>query len=296
MHTPVLLNESIDGLMIKQGGIYVDCTTNRAGHSIEIAKILGKDGTLICIDLDQDALLEADEKLSKLKNHPKLYFIHSNFRYIQDILKSLKISHVDGVLADLGISSEELENSGRGFSFLRDEPLQMTFDSKPTEDMTTAYDIVNFWNESTIADILYGFADETYRGRIARAIAEYRKGKLIESTKELVDIIYKAVPAFYRYKKTHFATKTFQALRMATNDELGSVEDLINALPNILNTKGRACIITFHSIEDRIVKHAMLANTDTLKIINKKAIVPQEKELLENVRARSAQLRIVERI
>ena len=295
-HIPVLLHESIENLLLKKGGTYVDCTTNRAGHSIEIAKAIGKTGTLICIDLDQDALLEAEKKLKKYKNAPTLYFVHSNFRHLKEILEKHNISRVNGVLADLGLSSEELDESGRGFSFRFNEPLQMTFDAHPTEDMTTAYDIVNFWSEETIADVLYAFADETYSRRIARAITSRRIEKPITTTQELVDVIAGAVPAVYRHKKTHFATKTFQALRMAVNDELGSIKDLIDALPQVLMPEGRACIITFHSTEDRIVKQMLRSHEDTLTIISKKAIKPQEEELLSNPRARSAQLRIAERI
>lgn len=296
MHIPVLLHESLSGLSIKEGGIYVDCTTNRGGHSIEIAKAVGETGTLICIDLDQTALQEARENLEKLTKAPKIHFIHSNFRYLPSILADLKISHVDGILADLGVSSQELDEAGRGFTFRFDEPLLMTFESKPEEDVTTAYDIVNFWSESTIADILYGFADETYSRRIAKAIVTKREEAPIATTLQLVACVESAVPALYRHKKTHCATKTFQALRMATNDELGSINDLIEALPTILASNGRACIITFHSTEDRIVKHGLRAHEDTLRMISKKAIVPQEEELSNNVRARSAQLRIVERI
>lgn len=296
MHIPVLLQESIEGLRIQAGGIYVDATTNRGGHSIEIAKKIGVNGVLICIDLDQDALTEAREVLEKIKNVPKIHFIHSNFRHLPAILSDLKIVHVDGILADLGISSQELDDSGRGFTFSKDEPLLMTFESKPEEDMTTAYDIVNFWSESTIADILYGFADEKYSRRIARRIIERRESSSIKTTFELVDIIGSAVPALYRHKKTHYATKTFQALRMATNDELGSISDLLEAFPNILASNGRSCVITFHSTEDRIVKHKLRSFENTLRMINKKAIMPSDEEIKENPRARSAQLRIVERI
>ena len=214
----------------------------------------------------------------------------------KEILEKNNISRVDGVLADLGLSSEELDESGRGFSFRFNEPLQMTFDADPTEDMTTAYDIVNFWSEETIADVLYAFADETYSRRIARAITSRRIEKPITTTEELVDVIASAVPAVYRHKKTHFATKTFQALRMAVNDELGSIKDLIDALPQVLMPEGRACIITFHSTEDRIVKQMLRSHEDTLTIISKKAIKPQEEELISNPRSRSAQLRIAERI
>lgn len=297
MHIPVLLHECIEGLNIKENGIYVDCTTNRGGHSVEIAKLLGTEGILICIDLDQTALSEARTFIEKeVETPPKIHFIQSNFRNLPSILKDLKISHVDGILADLGVSSQELDESGRGFSFRFDEPLLMTFDAKPEEDVTTAYDIVNCWSESTIADVLYGFADEKYSRRIAKAIVTRREGAPINTTLQLVDIIGSAVPALYRHRKIHFATKTFQALRMATNDELGSINDLITCFPDVLASRGRACVITFHSTEDRIVKHKLRFHEDTLRPITKKAIVPTEEELQNNSRARSAQLRIVERI
>jgi len=296
MHIPVLLHESIEGLAIKKGGVYVDCTTNRGGHSELIVKAIGEEGTLICVDLDQVALQEAREKIEKMKHLPKIHFIHSNFRHLPSILKDLKLTHVDGILADLGVSSQELDESGRGFSFRFDEPLIMTFDAKPEDDVTTAYDIVNFWSESTIADVLFGFSDERYARRIASRIIERRETTPIKTTYELIEIIRDAVPSYYRHGKTHFATKTFQALRMATNDELGSINDLLVSLPVILASKGRACIITFHSTEDRIVKHTLRNQTDTLKIITKKPIMPSDQELKDNVRSRSAQLRIVERI
>lgn len=295
-HIPVLLHESLEGLVIKKGGTYVDCTTNRAGHSLEIAKLLGKDGTLVCIDLDLGALTEAEEKLSTLEDAPTLHFVHSNFRHLKQILADLKIEKVDGVLADLGLSSEELDSSGRGFSFRFDEPLLMTFHADPTEDMVTAHDIVNSWSETTIADVLYGFADETYSRRIAKRIVEARQKGEIKTTHQLVDIIASAVPKAVRHKKTHFATKTFQALRMAVNDELGSIHDLIEALPEVLKQGGRAAIITFHSTEDRIVKRELRSYAETLLFVSKKAIVPKEEELKNNPRARSAQLRLAEKI
>lgn len=295
-HIPVLLQESLEALVLKKGGTYVDCTTNRGGHSYEIAKAIGKAGTLVCIDLDQEALAEAEKKISKLKSSPTLHFVHSNFRHLHTVLRELGITEVDGVLADLGLSSQELDDSGRGFSFRYDEPLQMTFDAKPTEEQTQAYDIVNFWSESTIADVLYGFADETYSRRIAKRIIEARERGEIKTTHQLVDIIASAVPALYRHKKTHFATKTFQALRMAVNDELGSVSDLIDSLPVVLKKGGRAAIITFHSTEDRIVKQKIRAHAETLLFVSKKAIVPKDEELQSNPRARSAQLRIAEKI
>lgn len=294
-HKPVLLSESIEGLSLKKGGVYVDCTVNRGGHSMEIAKAIGKDGTLICIDLDQDALRDAKERLESLKRGPTFHFVQSNFRYIETILKKLGIDKVDGLIADLGISSEELDSSKRGFSFRFDEPLKMTFDANPPEDAVTAQDIVNSWSESTIADILYGFADEQYSRRIAYAIIEARKEKAITTTHQLVSIIERAVPVMYRHRKTHFATKTFQALRMAVNDELGSIGDLLKVLPEVVNHGGRVCIITFHSTEDRVVKQGIRAMPDAFVMINKKAIMPTDEEAKENPRSRSAQLRIAER-
>lgn len=295
-HIPVLLHESLEGLAIQEGGVYVDCTTNRGGHSLEIAKALGKNGTLVCIDLDQVALEEAKNKLDALEDKPTIHYVHSNFRHLQAVLADLQIEKVNGVLADLGLSSQELDSSKRGFSFRFDEPLLMTFHASPSEDMTTAYDIVNTWNEESIADVLYGFADETYSRRIAKRIIDARQRGKIETTLQLVDIIASAVPADYRHKKTHFATKTFQALRMAVNDELGSIHDLISSLPHVLQVGGRAAIITFHSTEDRIVKKELRSLPESLTIINKKAIVPTDEELEHNPRARSAQLRIAEKI
>lgn len=294
-HIPVLLQESLNGLAIRKGGIYVDCTTNRGGHSIEIAKQVGKKGVLICIDLDQEALNEAKKQLAKLKDSPTIHFVHSNFRHLSSILKELKIDKVDGVLADLGISSQELDDAKRGFTFRYDEPLLMTFDSKPGKDTLTASDIVNSWSEESLADIFYGFADERYARRIARAIVKYRVGKEITTTFQLLDIISSSVPALYKNKKTHFATKTFQALRMATNDELGSIKDLINSLPDVLQQEGRASIITFHSTEDRIVKQELRARKDLLTPVTKKPIIPTKEEIQNNPRSRSAQLRIIEK-
>lgn len=295
MHIPVLLHETINGLAIKKGGTYVDCTVNRGGHSIEIARLIGTQGTLICIDLDQVALSESKSLLTQLPNTPTLHFVHSNFRHLENILKDLGINQVDGLIADLGLSSQELDISGRGFSFRFDEPLHMTFDADPSEDTTTAKEIVNNWSEETIADILFGYADERYAKRIAREIVKSRIGKTINTTTELVDIISSSVPSLYRHRKIHFATKTFQALRMATNDELGSIKDLINSLPTVLHSNGRACIITFHSTEDRLVKQLFKEKSEEFVSITKKPITPSEEELKNNPRSRSAQLRIIER-
>ncbi len=291
-HIPVLLHESIDALQIKRGGIYVDCTTNRGGHSKEIAELLGKTGTLICIDLDTDALREAEANLMQIDNHPRYIFVHSNFRHLGTILVTHGIERVDGILADLGLSSQELDSAGRGFTFRYDEPLLMTFDPHPTDDMTTAYDIINNWGEESIADVLYGYADERYAKRIAKKIVETRISKEIKTTFQLVDIIASAVPTLYRHRKTHFATKTFQALRMAANDELTSIKEMIHTASSVLAYDGRLAIITFHSTEDRVVKHTLKEYRDILTLTSKKPIVPSEEELNTNPRARSAQLRV----
>jgi 16S rRNA (cytosine1402-N4)-methyltransferase len=295
-HLPVLLHESIEGLAIRRGGTYVDCTTNRGGHSVAIAQALGEEGTLVCIDLDQDALAEARGKLEGMGHAPTIHFVHSNFRHLGSILAERGIEKVDGILADLGLSSEELDSSGRGFSFRYDEPLLMTFEAAPGEETLTAHDIVNAWAEETLADILYGFGDEKYSRRIARKIIEEREKGEISTTHQLVRIVESAVPGAYRHRKTHCATKTFQAIRMAVNDELGSVQELIRTLPSILRSGGRAAFITFHSTEDRIVKQGLRNLTDEMRIITRKAIVPREEELHTNPRARSAQLRIAEKL
>ncbi len=295
MHIPVLLKETIEGLNLKEGGTYVDATVNRGGHSKEIAKKIGKSGTLICIDLDQSALDEAKTNLEKIKNHPTFYFVNSNFRHLTSILKSLNIKEVDGIIADLGLSSQELDISGRGFSFKGEEPLLMTFLDKPDEDTLTAKDIVNTWSEENIANILYGFADEKYSRRIAHAIIKRRSLNEIKTTKDLVSCIEKAFPSSYKFGKVHFATKTFQALRMAVNDELNSIKDLILSANNYLKIGGRICLITFHSTEDRIVKQELRKYEDSFKIIKKKAIITSDEEIKENPRSRSAQLRIAEK-
>ena len=291
IHIPIMLNECIEALNIKPDGIYVDCTTNRGGHATEIAQRLGENGRLICIDLDAQALAEAKERMA---NNPRIDFINDNYRNIISILAKLNIDKVDGVLADLGISSEELDISGRGFSFMRDEPLYMTFkDQNHIDDETmTAEYIVNNWEEENISAVLWGYADETYRGRIARAICEARKIKDIKSTTDLVNIIKNVVPVTYKNKRgSHFATRTFQALRMAVNDELGGIKDLIKSLNSILTNEAVAAIITFHSTEDRIVKLSIKENN--LEQVNKKPIVPSDEEVIGNPRSRSAKLRII---
>jgi len=303
MHIPVLLNESIEALNLKPKDVVVDATVNRAGHSLEIAKKIGKSGTLICIDLDQDALSEAEKFLNKnlkAKDKPKIIFIKDNFRNLEKVLESLKIKSIDGLVADLGVSSQEIDDSGRGFSFQRDEPLLMTL-KNPVEkgDLTAEY-IVNNWQEENLADIIYYYSDERYAKRIARNIIEARRGKEIKTTFQLVDIISKSVPLNYKHGKTHFATKTFQAIRIATNDEIGAEGDLLFALEKVLKEKSLASIITFHSGEDRVLKKFVKANKETLKLVkfeNKKDFIePSREEIRNNVRSRSAKLRVIQKL
>lgn len=303
MHISVLLKESVDHLNLKEKNIVVDATTNRGGHSLEIAKKIGKSGILICIDLDKKALEEAEEFLNKNlsdKDKPKIFFVNNNFRNLKNILENLKIKNIDGIIADLGVSSQEIDISGRGFSFQRDEPLMMTLKDKPKKDDLTARYIVNNWQEETLADIIYYYSDERYAKRIAKNICEARKKKEIETTFELVEIISKSVPANYRHSKIHFATKTFQAIRIAVNDELGAEGDLLSNLEDYLKEKSRASFITFHSGEDRVLKNFIKANKDKFKLVkfeNKKDFIePSKDEIKNNVRSRSAKLRVIEKI
>ena len=316
VHMPILLKESLELLDLKEGDIVVDCTLNRAGHGVEFAKKIGANGILIGIDLDNGALKEAKENIDKAfdgdknlveKNKPKIFFVNDNFENIEKILERLSLESgldlrkVDAVYADLGISSQEIDVSGRGFSFMRDEPLLMTFKSEVGGDDLTAKEIVNHWSQDNIADILFNFADEKYSRRIAKNIAEQRKKSTINTTFELVDIIKSSVPIFYIKSRGHFAAKTFQALRMATNRELDSIINLIKSFKNILKESesgierdgtrfgGRAGIITFHSTEDRIVKNT--AKEENLNSINKKVIEATRQEEIDNPRSRSAKLR-----
>ena len=295
VHIPVMLGETIVELDLAPGLCVVDCTTNRAGHSIEIAKIIGKSGTLVCIDLDSKALSEAKKNIEtniSKEDLPTVHYVNSNFSEIENILKSLNIEKVDRVLADLGLSSQELDVSGRGFSFMRNEPLLMTFqsDNDISDETLTAKDVINSWSEETLADIIFYFSDERYAKRIARNICEKRKEKDIKTTFDLVDIIRGSVPAVYRNGKTNCATKTFQAIRMAVNRELDSIKDLVKSFENIIKEGGVVSVITFHSTEDRIVKQAV-NEIKELKKINKKPTTASEEEIRINTRSRSAKLR-----
>ncbi|ANW99431.1 16S rRNA (cytosine(1402)-N(4))-methyltransferase [Thermoclostridium stercorarium subsp. thermolacticum DSM 2910] len=310
-HEPVLLKECIEGLNIRPNGIYVDCTVGGAGHSAEILKRLGPKGLLIGIDQDREALEAAEEKLRKTESKAKFIIIHENFENIRQILDEKRINAVDGVLLDLGVSSYQIEAEKRGFRYMDDAPLDMRMNQ---DSEFTAKELVNTWPKDEIARIIREYGEEKWAARIAEFICKARENQLIETTSQLVDIIKAAIPASARRKEgQHPAKRTFQAIRIAVNREL---EVLENALPGIvesLNRGGRLCVITFHSLEDRIVKQffrnksglckcppdfpkCVCNPVKQLKIITRKPIVPSEEELKRNHRARSAKLRIAEKL
>lgn len=295
-HISVLLNESVDGLQIKSGDKIVDGTLGGGGHTLEIIKRFGKSVEIICLDLDEDAIKRTKEITDGIESN--VIFKTTGFQNISEVLDELKIENVDRILLDLGLSSFQLEESGRGFSFLKNEPLLMTMKKVPDGDDLTAYSIVNTWDEKVLADIIYGFGEEKYSRRIAKEIIDARRDKSIETTFDLVAIIDKAVGKFYRGKKIHPATKTFQALRIATNSELSNLEEVIQKGFERLSSGGRMAIITFHSLEDRIVKKAFigLKERGIGKVITKKPIIPSEKEIKSNPRSRSSKLRLIEKI
>jgi 16S rRNA (cytosine1402-N4)-methyltransferase len=292
VHRSVLLQESIDSLQIKESDVVIDATLGGAGHAAAISMKLGAQGTLIGFDLDRDAIERAREVLGE--SICKKIFVEANFRDLGSELAKLDIRNIDKALFDLGWSSFQLE-AGRGFSFQKDEPLLMTYTKAGTG--LTADIIVNTWAEGSIADVLYGWGEERYARRIAKRIVERREIRPIKTSAELADIVKGAVPAVYRYGRLHPATKTFQALRIAVNDELGALKEGISAAWDRLNLSGRIAVISFHSIEDREVKRlfAELAKHGG-KLIVKKPIQATKEELIANPRARSAKLRIIEKL
>ncbi len=306
-HVSVLLQECLDGLNIRPDGIYVDGTLGGAGHSSRIAQRLTT-GRLIGIDRDPVALAAAGERLKPWKDRVTL--VHSNFCEIKQVLSDLQIPGVDGILLDLGVSSPQLDDGQRGFSYMADAPLDMRMNG---EDALTAREVVNTWPQEELKRILYTYGEERYAPQIAAAICRRREEAPIETTLELVDIIRSAMPAAALREKQHPAKRSFQAIRIAVNDELGSVEKVMaDAIP-LLNPGGRLAVITFHSLEDRIVKNAMAeaakgctcppnfpvcvcGKKPQVKLISRKPIVSGEAELAENPRARSAKLRVCEKL
>ena len=306
-HVSVLLQECLDGLNIRPDGIYVDGTLGGAGHSSRIAAQLTT-GRLIGIDRDPVALKAAAQRLAPYMDRVTL--VHSNFCQIKQVLQDLGIEGVDGILLDLGVSSPQLDDGSRGFSYMADAPLDMRMNG---EDTLTACDVVNTWSYEELRRILYDYGEERYAPQIASAICRRREAAPIQTTLELVDIIRSAMPPAALREKQHPAKRSFQAIRIAVNDELGSVEKVMcDAIP-ALNPGGRLAVITFHSLEDRIVKNAMTAASKgctcppnfpvcvcgkkpKVKLISKKPIVSGEEELEANPRARSAKLRVCEKL
>ncbi len=288
-HIPVLLHESITALMIKDGDIVVDGTFGGGGHSKEIYEAFGNKINLICVDLDEDAQKRFEE-LFKGKNP---VFVHDNYKNAKDILRSAKQSKVDKVLLDIGTSSFQLDEDTRGFSFNSDSPLQMTLSKQGSHTGFNAYDIVNTWEESSIADIIFYYGEEPFARKIAKAIVNARSIKPIKTAKELGEVISLAIK---RKGRLHPATKTFQALRIAVNDELSVLKEALSAWWSLLAPGGRIAVISFHSLEDRIVKQWMVRLEDEKRVITKKPISPSALETKSNPRARSAKLRIIEKI
>lgn len=306
-HISVLLEECIENLNIKPDGIYVDGTLGLGGHSEQILKRLTT-GRLIGIDRDESAIRRTGERLKAYSD--KMTLVHGNFCDVAQILDELGIDAVDGMLFDLGVSSPQLDESERGFSYMNDAPLDMRMDNTSS---LTAWNVVNDWDEAELVRILRDFGEERYARRIASRIAERRTAKPIETTLELVDIIRSAMPAAALREKQHPAKRSFQAIRIAVNDELGAVDQMMKTAPDKLKPQGRLCVISFHSLEDRIVKTGIAARENgctcpreapicvcgfkqTLKSVHRKPIVPGEDELNENPRARSAKLRVAEKV
>ena len=289
VHASVLLHESIEGLAIAPGDIILDCTLGNGGHSEAILS-LGKDVQIIAFDLDPDAIARSRARLAPFAS--QITFVNEGFQNISAVLGRLGISQVSKVLFDFGLSSNQLEESGRGFSFLRDEPLLMTFGQKAE---LSARDVVNDWSEESLREIIRGFGEERFAGRIARSIVEARNEKPIESTYELRTIILGATPTFYHRGRIDPATRTFQAIRIAVNSELTAIESGLKQAWEHLAPEGRIAAISFHSLEDRIVKHYFRSLRESFEgeVITKKPIVPSESEMKANPRSRSAKLRII---
>lgn len=306
-HVSVLLNECIENLNIKEDGIYVDCTMGGAGHSKEIAKRLSDKGRLICFDQDINAINVAKERLAEFGD--RVTIVHSNFENIKEEILNLGIEGIDGVLADLGVSSHQLDEASRGFSYMNDAPLDMRMDNRCKY---SAWDVVNEYSEDELHRIIKEYGEENWAKRIAKFIVEARAEKTIDTTYELVEVIKKAIPKKARIDGPHPAKRTFQAIRIEVNNELGVISKMIDDAVSIMNPGGRICIITFHSLEDRIVKKeykylsldcvcppelpfCQCDKESEVKIITRKPILPTKEEIEVNPRSRSAKLRVAEK-
>ncbi|MFC5588526.1 16S rRNA (cytosine(1402)-N(4))-methyltransferase RsmH [Sporosarcina soli] len=306
-HTTVLLQEAVEGLAIKNNGIYVDCTLGGAGHSKEIAKRLSPEGRLICFDQDMTAIEVAKERLKEYL--PQVTFVHSNFRNLKTELAKIGVQTVDGILYDLGVSSPQLDTPERGFSYNHDAPLDMRMDRSAA---LTAYDVVNEWSYEDLVRIFFRYGEEKFSKSIARKIEEARQQSPIRTTAELTELIKAGIPAAARRTGGHPAKRVFQAIRIAVNDELGAAEQSLTDAITLLNPGGRISVITFHSLEDRLCKTIFKEASSlpdlppnlpvipegmepVLKLVTRKPIVPDKKEIEENKRARSAKLRVAEK-
>lgn len=309
-HYTVMLKETVDGLNIKPDGIYVDCTLGGAGHSQYLLSQLSDNGHLYAFDQDQKAIDHAQIFLNDAVAAGKVTFVKSNFRHLAAALKEYGVQKVDGVLYDLGVSSPQLDEASRGFSYHQDAPLDMRMDQSAA---FSAYDLVNTYDYHEMVKIFYRYGEEKFSKQVARQIERAREKAPIETTGELVDLIKEAIPAPARRKGGHPAKRIFQAIRIAVNDELGAIEESLEQAIALLNVSGRVSVITFHSLEDRLVKNIFKEYSSPkdlppglpmvpveyqpeLKLINRKPIVASQNELDENNRSRSAKLRIAERI
>jgi len=289
-HKSVLLAEALYWLGVRPGGLYVDGTVGLGGHSYAILEKSSPNGFLIGFEWNESSLKLAKERLKVFEGRYQI--VRENFARIKEVLNELGKGPVDGVLVDLGLSSFLLEESGEGFSFLKDEPLDMRMDKRLSR---TAKDLVNQLSRLQLEDLLKSFGEERFAARIAAAICEARRKAPIRTTKELADLVYRAYPARARRAKIHPATKTFQALRIAVNKELDNLARFLKDAPDVLKPGGRLVVISFHSLEDRLVKRAFKEDS-RLRALTKKPVVPKEEEIRENPRARSAKLRAAERI
>jgi len=309
-HKPIMLEECVDNLSIKPDGVYIDGTIGGAGHSSEIFKRLGRNGMLIGLDRDSFALQTSKERLSRIGGQAELILENINFRYMEEVCRRNGVDAVDGILLDLGVSSHQLDEGERGFSYQKDAPLDMRMDRRA--DLNAAI-IVNDYPEAEIRNIIRDYGEEKWAARIAAFIVKARQDKKIETTGELVDLIKAAIPSAARREGPHPAKRTFQALRIAVNDELGSLREAIEVAVSLLKREGRLCIITFHSLEDRIVKvefqkkekpctcppefpACVCGKKPEAENITRKPIIPSDEEISENPRSRSAKLRVLKKI
>lgn len=292
VHKSVLLKESIEGLNLSPGARVLDGTFGGGGHSMAICESM-KDVKIVALDQDHDALSRGREKFKSM--NCDISFKHTNFRDMDKV--GVEAESLDGILLDLGLSSDQLENSLRGFSFQKNEPLLMTMKENPSKEVLTAEDVVNTWSEANLADIIYGYGEERYARRIAKGIVDSRQQKEIKTTFDLVEIIKASVPGSYRNGRIHPATKSFQAIRIAVNDELNTLEQGLRKGFDLLKKDGRFAVITFHSLEDRIVKKFFRGVVDLGegRLVYKKPLTATPEELKENPRARSAKLRVLEK-